>query len=211
MTFTLFLFLFLTSSLYAFTAQVVKVSDGDTITVLTEDKKEARIRFYGVDTPERGQAFGRVATEHLKTLLTPTVEIEVLDQDRYGRLVGLVYNSAGTNLNQQMVADGYAWVYTRYCSKSFCSDWKQLQNEARSAASGLWRDRDPVPPWQWRQGKRSSSHPDKELSAPFSGNTESQVAHRESCRHYDCKHCSVEFQTAAEAKNAGFRLCRMCN
>jgi len=207
---SLFLFLFV-SNLLALSGKVVSVADGDTITVLTHDKTQVKIRFYGIDTPEREQDFARASTAHLKTFLTPHVTVQVIDQDRYGRSIGLVFNEVGLNLNQQMVQDGFAWVYTQYCRKSFCSDWQRLEKEAMQSKTGLWRDPDPVAPWQWRQGKRSTDPKSKTVSASFSGNTKSQVAHKKGCKHYQCKNCTKQFQSASAAKNAGFRLCLMCN
>jgi micrococcal nuclease len=58
-TLTLFFFLFCTSSLLAqLKGKVVGISDGDTFTLLTEDKQRIKIRVYGIDCPESGQDYG---------------------------------------------------------------------------------------------------------------------------------------------------------
>ena len=45
------------------TFKVIKIVDGDTIDVLTDDQETIRLRFNGIDTPERGQPFGNNATK----------------------------------------------------------------------------------------------------------------------------------------------------
>ncbi len=69
---------------------MVGVSDGDTITVLHKGKPE-RIRLNGIDCPEKRQAFGRRAKQFTSNLVfAKTVTVQALDQDRYGRPVGVV-------------------------------------------------------------------------------------------------------------------------
>ena len=81
-----------------------------------------------------------------------TVDIETVTKDRYGRTVGIVSDSE-TNINQEMVRAGFAWVYQRYCDKPFCDYWLALENEAKTGKLGLWQEPDPVPPWEWRRRK----------------------------------------------------------
>lgn len=71
--------------------------------------------------------------------------VEVLDKDRYGRIVGLI----GT-LNRELVQAGMAWVYEKYCKASFCPQWKRDEKLARQARKGLWAE-DAMPPWDWRK------------------------------------------------------------
>ena len=138
----------------ALQGKVVKVADGDTITVLIDRHKQIRIRLYGIDAPEKRQTFGRAAKKHLISFVANrNVEIKIVTQDRYGRAVALVF-ADGTNINQKMVEDGYAWVYRRYCKKSFCSRWLELEQKARKQKLGLWNDLHPVPPWEWRHTRK---------------------------------------------------------
>jgi len=80
------------------------------------------------------------------------VDIETVTKDRYGRTVGIV-TSGGSNINQEMVWSGCAWVYRRYCDKPFCNFWLELEDEAKSGRSGLWQEANPIPPWEWRKRK----------------------------------------------------------
>ena len=151
----LFLALLLLPALtWAWPGKVISIQDADTITVLTEGKQQVRIRLYGIDAPEGGQAYGNRATQFVKGVLdgNPVVEIDVKDTDRWGRTVAIVILPDGTNLNEEIVRAGYAWVYTRYCREvPLCVGWGLLQQEAREARRGLWADKEPMPPWEWRR------------------------------------------------------------
>jgi micrococcal nuclease len=138
---------------HAWMAKVVSVTDGDTIKVFNADQGQVKIRLYGIDTPEKGQPYGKAAGKHLASLIAGAmVEVETATTDRYGRTVGIVWDNE-LNINQQMVQAGYAWVYQRYCNKSFCDFWLELENEAKAAKLGLWQEPNPIPPWEWRRRK----------------------------------------------------------
>ena len=138
---------------HAWMAKVVNVTDGDTIKVYNADLGQIKIRLYGIDTPEKRQPYGKAAGKYLASLIAgATVEIESVTEDRYGRTVGIVWDSE-VNVNQQMIQAGYAWVYRKYCDKPFCDYWLELENEAKAGKLGLWLDPNPVPPWEWRRRK----------------------------------------------------------
>lgn len=135
------------------TGKVVRVADGDTITILTSDKEQVKIRFAGIDCPERAQPWGRNATEALKAVLIgEPVKVEVVDVDRYGRTVGRVYIK-NMNVNRHLVESGNCWVYPRYAKDK---ELFTLQDDAKAAERGLWRlpENERVPPWEWRKNKR---------------------------------------------------------
>ena len=138
---------------HAWMAKVVSVTDGDTIKVFNVEHGQVKIRLYGIDTPEKAQPYGKAAGKYLASLIAgATVEIESVTKDRYGRTVGIVWGNE-TNINQEMVRAGYAWVYQRYCDKPFCDYWLILENEAKIDKLGLWQESNPVPPWEWRRRK----------------------------------------------------------
>ena len=82
-----------------------------------------------------------------------TVEVEEIDVDRYGRTVGLV-SVGDLILNRHLIEYGYAWVYERYCRKPFCSEWAELEQKAREARRGLWKNPNVMAPWEYRHGGR---------------------------------------------------------
>jgi micrococcal nuclease len=140
---------------FAWTGKVVGISDGDTITVLTPDKTPVKIRLYGIDCPEGGQAFGTRAKQITSDVcFGKTVEVGNVDMDRYGRTVGLVTLNDGEVLNEELVGAGFAWLYGTYCKREICSDWKILEEQARDDGLGLWKDKNPMPPWEWRRMER---------------------------------------------------------
>ena len=100
-----------------------------------------KIRLYGIDCPEKGQAFGKDVT------------VKVKDTDRYGRTVGIVILPDGRSLNEELVYQGLAWWYRKY-SKS--PKLATSEMEARLAHRGLWADKNPIPPWEWRKTKRQA-------------------------------------------------------
>lgn len=138
---------------YAWSGEVVNVADGDTITVL-KGAKRVKVRLYGIDTPERSQWYGQNAKTFTSSqVMGKMVEVQEFDVDRYGRVVGLV-SVGDLVLNKHLVAYGYAWVYHQYCKKPFCSEWSELEAEAREEKRGLWKNPNVIPPWEYRHSKR---------------------------------------------------------
>lgn len=134
-------------------ASVKKIIDGDSLLVTTSGGT-VEVRLYGVDCPEYDQPFSREAKILAeRKVLGKKVRIEPVDQDTYGRMVAVV--TQGQNvLNRDLVLAGLAWVYPRYCKKSFCASWKQDERTAREEKLGLWQHDQPDPPWQWKRNKR---------------------------------------------------------
>jgi endonuclease YncB( thermonuclease family) len=134
-----------------FTGRVVGVIDGDTIDVLHIQHPE-RIRLSGIDCPEKGQAYGKHA-KHAASALAfgKDVTIETHGHDKYRRTIGDVILPDGMNLNQELVKQGWCWWYRKYAPGDTMLEG--LENKARAAKQGLWADRQPVPPWEWRKRK----------------------------------------------------------
>jgi len=148
---TLFFLLSLAVQADTLEGKVVKIADGDTLTLLTSSNEQVKIRLAGIDTPERKQPFGNRAKQALANLaFQKQALIEVEAKDRYGRTVGVVFVD-GLNVNAELVKQGMAWVYRKY------TDDKRLytlESEAKQAKRGLWIDKNPIPPWEWRRGRR---------------------------------------------------------
>ena len=142
------------SKLQEFTGKVVHIADGDTLTVLDADNVQHKIRLHGIDAPEKSQAFGTKAKEALAGKVhEKTVRIVWKEKDRYGRIVGDVH-LGDRNINIEMVHDGYAWWYRTYAPKS--KTLEQAEAEAKKEKRGLWHDKDPEPPWEFRRKEREN-------------------------------------------------------
>ncbi|MCX7799429.1 MAG: thermonuclease family protein [Fimbriimonadales bacterium] len=135
--------------------RVVGVTDGDTLRVLVQDPtpREIRVRLHGIDAPERSQAFGSRARQELsKLVFGKTVRVEKVDTDRYGRTVARLFVD-GTDVNAEMVRRGFAWWYRRYAPDDL--ELRRAEEAARASKVGLWRDRSPTPPWEFRAAERA--------------------------------------------------------
>lgn len=136
--------------------RVVGLADGDTITVLTEERRQVRVRLGEIDTPESRQPYGTRARQALSELVFgKAVRVVVQDTDRYGRTVGRVYAGA-VDVNAEMVRQGAAWVYRQYSRDAVLL---RLEEEAKTARRGLWAlpEAERTPPWEWRAAARTGT------------------------------------------------------
>lgn len=156
--FSLLFLLLLSVPAWALSGRVVGVTDGDTITVLTADRQQVRVRLYGIDCPEKKQAYGDRARDFVgSAVFGRDVQVEVVGHDRYGRTLGIVSRPGDRVLNRELLVNGLAWVYKKYCKRPECAQWSDDEAAARSARRGLWKQENPLPPWQWRKSKRSAA------------------------------------------------------
>jgi endonuclease YncB( thermonuclease family) len=136
--------------------RVVAIQDGDTLTLLTPERQQVRVRLSGIDAPESRQPYGTRAQQEISGLaFQKEVRIEIQDTDRYGRKVGRVYAGA-VNVNAELVRRGAAWVYRQYNRDPALPP---LEAEARRDRRGLWAlpVAEQVPPWDWRRGGRAAA------------------------------------------------------
>lgn len=136
--------------------KVIKIVDGDTIDVLDANNESHRIRLQGIDAPEGAQAFGNASRQHLYDLLfEKDVALQGKKTDRYGRILCKVLID-GHDANLEQINAGLAWFYRHYENELISEDrqsYESAESKARTAQRGLWQDRAPTPPWEYR-------HPD---------------------------------------------------
>lgn len=190
----------------AFTAEVVGISDGDTLTVVSVvngAKVQTKIRLHGVDAPESKQAFGTRAKEALSAkVFGKSVRIERRDVDRYGRTVANVFIGDGDNarlVNRELVAEGFAWHYVKYAPND--EGLAGAEKDARAAKRGLWADAAPVAPWDFRKPPARA-----EVAGMVWINGGGERYHRPNCRHLDA---SARAVTSDEAKRT-HTPCKVC-
>ncbi len=131
--------------------KVVGVSDGDTIRVMHRGRAN-KIRLFGIDCPELGQAFGRKARRFTaRMVFGKIVEVRKVDEDSYGRTVAWV-SVDGKSLNKELLRAGLAWWYKYYAQDE--RELQRLEAEARRSKIDLWSVPNPVPPWEFRRLER---------------------------------------------------------
>ena len=148
--------------------RVVAIADGDTITILDARKRQHRIRISGIDAPEKRQAYAKRSKQHLSALAyRKNARLECHKTDRYGRKVCKVWVQPSDcptcgktlDLGHAQVIAGLAWWYRAYAKEQSADDqgrYESAEDEARLRKQGLWRDKKPEPPWEWRRKGRSS-------------------------------------------------------
>jgi endonuclease YncB( thermonuclease family) len=153
--------------------KVVGVVDGDTIWILTSEKRRLEIRLLGIDAPEKRQAFGNKAKQALSDKIHgKDVEVRWKKRGRYGRILGKVfYNKADINL--EMIKLGLAWHYKKYEDDQFSGDAKSYgtaESLSRKNKIGLWSAKN-SPPWVFtfeatKDGYREGQSGGKQIAGP---------------------------------------------
>ncbi|HZW12151.1 MAG TPA: thermonuclease family protein [Noviherbaspirillum sp.] len=117
---------------------------------LLVDRQPLKVRLANIDAPEKSQPFGQRSKQSLSDLcFKKDATYQVQNADRYGRTVAIV-TCGGVQVNRAQVERGMAWVYPKYNRDAFLPD---LQVKAEAARRGLWVDKSPTPPWDFRHGK----------------------------------------------------------
>lgn len=136
----------------ALEGKIIHVSDGDTVTLLTSGHKKIKIRLYRIDTPEKAQPYGTRAKQFTaQKIANKQVTVEEYGIDRYGRIVGIVKTGRNTSLNEELLKNGLAWYYEKYCRIPICGKWKNIEQNAKRNKIGLFQDKNAIPPWNWRK------------------------------------------------------------
>ena len=140
--------------------QVLKVSDGDTISIQKVDNGKfvgeiLKIRMYGMDAPEKSQDYGPESRQALEKLVAgKTLSIEIKNKDRYSRTVAIVYAN-GKNVNEEMVKTGNAWWYQEYAKKD--TQFEEYQKNAMKKKLGLFSRKGYIEPWVYRKNKKENN------------------------------------------------------
>lgn len=179
------------------TAYVTRVIDGDTIELANGE----RVRYIGIDTPERGQPFYEVAKRFNAQLVEGKhveLEFDVQQRDKYGRLLAYVYvehNGKRVFVNAELIKQGYALAYTVPPNVKYADEFVRLQRTARHQGLGLW-----------------SEARERTASDVYIGNSRTRVFHRPECPHaarLSPKH-RVTFKSRNDALDANYHPCRRC-
>lgn len=143
-----------------YTATVIKVADGDTITVQDQHGATHKIRLAYIDAPEMKQNHGLDSQAALATLVDgKTVQVQVEDIDRYKREVAII-TLATQDVNYRQIELGNAWHYTDYAKSQLAADFQRYQAAMAAAKGkklGLWSFARPQAPWDYRKQQRQKA------------------------------------------------------
>ena len=192
--------------------KTVGVHDVDTITVL-QGRTQYKIRLEGIDTPELKQAFGTKAKQALSgKVFGKKVQVKWEEKDRYGRILGSVYVGRRW-INNEMLVEGYGWHYKQYSKDRVLA---QSEDAAKRAKIGLWRDRNPTPPWEFRKNgapkstdrgiARSQQQPQTKAPVVYVTNTGKKY-HGPGCRYLAKSKRQITLQ---EALSRNYGACKVC-
>ena len=132
-----------------FEARIAQVIDGDTLDLVTA-KARMRVRLLDIDAPERKQPYGHRSRQSLIAICGGDLaQVDMKGRDRDKNMLAVVRCNA-TDAGAEQVRLGMAWVIERDAAGD--SPLHALQAAARAARRGLWADKEPVPPWEWRGG-----------------------------------------------------------
>jgi endonuclease YncB( thermonuclease family) len=124
---------------------VVAVPEGDAIVVQVH-RERVSVRLADIDAPELNQPYGRESRESLAALaLGRNVRCVARGRDRYGHPASRC-NLSELDVSAEQVRRGMAWFFARYRDDELL---RRLEDEARSAKRGLWKDGRALPPWSW--------------------------------------------------------------
>lgn len=142
-------------------AKVIYVEDGDTLTMLVNGRDQIKVRLASIDAPETshtksdagriGQPYSNNSGQFLKSLTKgKMVDAQCFEQDKYKRYVCDIFVD-GQSVNAEMVRQGWAWANNSYNGRYLRDKaLNALERGARDRQVGLWAERNPTPPWNWR-------------------------------------------------------------
>ncbi len=151
--FLFILFFHLHAVAQTFKGKVVKISDGDSITVLDSLNRQIKVRLFGIDCPEKNQDFGTAAKKFTSSkCFAKTITVHSKGLDRYKRVLGIVVLQDNSELNLLLIQAGLAWEY-KYAHTQKYFDAEQA---AHAKKIGLWSMANPVAPWDFRKSKKAA-------------------------------------------------------
>lgn len=164
---SVFLFLFPTPAFaQTIEGKAIKVTDGDSITILDSENMQYSIRVNGIDAPEKAQQWGDRARQNMVRLVAgKAVTAECHKNDYFGRPVCTVWVQPAAcptctrtlDVGYAQIHAGLAWWYREYAKEQSPDDrgrYESAEDEAKARKVGLWHDPNPTPPWEWRRNAK---------------------------------------------------------
>lgn len=149
------LFFLVCQYMFSQSGKIVAVKDGDTVVILEEGFSQNTLRLAEVDCPENSQPFGKNAKQFTSNeIFGKYVSYQNLGKDRYGRIIAKIFYDNGKYISEELIKNGLGWWYFKYSKNQKLG---ALEFQAREKKIGLWIDKNPIEPWNWRKYKKNSS------------------------------------------------------
>jgi endonuclease YncB( thermonuclease family) len=131
--------------------KVIGIKDGDTVVILEKNNTQKTLRLAEVDCPESKQPFGKNAKQFTSSkIFRKEIVYYPVQKDRYGRTIAKVYFDNGKYLSEEIIKSGLGWWYQKYSKNEKLG---KIQGIAKSKKIGLWFEKNPIAPWEWRSKK----------------------------------------------------------
>lgn len=156
-----------------------------------------------------------------------SARVSLLSVGRCRYTLGDIILAGGRVVNRELVSAGLAWWYRQYSKDE---THIKIDEEAKNAKRGLWSDKNPQAPWEFRKNpKKTAAEPEKSGMSvefeqeyvpaapneekPFVGNSSSKKFHISSCASAGkiASGNRISFGTADEAVKAGYEPCKICS
>lgn len=134
--------------------KVADVIDGESVAVVSGNHL-LKVRLIAVAAPDKNQSYAAVARQHLSDLILNKDVIVTYSALRDGYLVGQVL-SGNMDVGAQMIRDGVAWYdksEEQRLSETERRIYAESQEAARNERRGLWQDKSPISPWDFRKAQ----------------------------------------------------------
>ena len=197
---------------------VVAVQDGDTFTV-QNGPSLYKIRLSDIDAPESGQVFGKQARQFTeRRVLGRRVWVKVSLIDKHDRRVGEVIAEDGRVLNEELVHAGLAWYYRVNPVKN--DRLQKLEHYAFTKKLGLWVEKKPLPPWEFRRETHIPELPvtaaqvdyDRIFHYGLIGSRRTKTVRWPACKNYRLSRpqTALIFHSLQQARDKGFTPAKDC-
>jgi len=128
--------------------QVIQIIDGNTLTIKSAENESYKIVLFGIDCPELGQKYGDKAKKCLEQLMMKkNVTVQILGKDRQGNYMGIVTTEKSLDPRIQLLEEGLAWT----SESEPAADLESFKSVAQQKGKGLWKEKEPTPPWVFRR------------------------------------------------------------
>lgn len=204
-----YLLIILTGSLQAqtYTGKIVRIIDGDDFLFETRDST-FNVHLYGIDAPEKDQAYGTFTIAHLEKYLGYQSAIRIKRDINEEGISALLYVN-GKYINKELVKNGYAWHNKPHSIDAELA-WAEIY--ARERKLGLWISDSPAPPWDFRRGILAKPSPtDGEFKVLVcTGEGKDRYYHKNYCAELLICHDNILVITRKQAEFLKMKPCKLC-